>query len=166
MTGRSNFKKGQIAYQFVAVPKMVLTSPGWLEMPHSARALALDLAGQYTGKNNGRLTAAFEAMQRVGWTSKGTLHRAKKALQDAPFVLLTRKGHAPRTAEWYGFTWWPLNFDPSMDVDPRQFPYLNFLAAAPRIDPNEGRDRALGKRFARSKNRTDTAAEVKPGGPR
>jgi hypothetical protein len=161
---KNSYKKGQISYPFVPIPKAVLTGPEWQKLPHSARALALDLAAQYTGRNNGRLTAAFEAMRRVGWTSKGTLQRAKVALQDATFVMLTRKGHAPRTAEWFGFTWWRLDYESSMDVDPRLFPYLNFMMGAPRLDPNVGRASASGPRFVMSKNRTDASRNCPPGG--
>ena len=63
--------------------------------------------------------------------------RAKLALFEMPFAIMTRKGHAPRTAEWMGFTWWKLDWDKTMDLDPREFPHLNFMRMA--RDPNVGR---------------------------
>ena len=154
---RSSYHKGALKFDFVALPKAVLKSAEWCDLPPGARILAIDLAAQYTGKNNGRLTPAFEAMQQQRWVSKGTLIRAKKALLEASFIVLTRKGHAPRTAEWVGFTWWPLNFEPSMDVDPKYFPYLNFQTVqSARIDPNRGRENATGRHLLRSRNETDT----------
>jgi hypothetical protein len=135
---KSDHRKGTLSFPFVAIPKDVLRSAEWLNLPHSARALAIDLMIQYTGKNNGRLCPGFPVMQKYGWTSKETLARAKKALLECSFVIQTRLGHAPRTAEWIGFTWWKLDYDKSMNVDPRYFPYLNFVSVE-RLDPNEGR---------------------------
>ena len=137
MSKRSH-TKGAIPYEFVAVPKEVIRSPEWQALPHSARALVMDLMAQYTGRNNGRLCPAFTVMERCGWASKTTLLAAKRALLEAPFAILTRKGHPPRTAEWIAFTWWQLNYEASMDIDPKRFPYLNFVKLT-RIDPNEGR---------------------------
>jgi len=154
---RNDYRKGALPFDFVPLPKAVLTSADWCALPPGARILAIDLAAQYTGKNNGRLTPAFEAMKRSSWTSKGTLIRAKSALLEAPFVVMTRKGHAPRTAEWVGFTWWKLDFEKSMDIDPKRFPYLNFQTVqAARIDPNRGRGNATGRHVLRSQNETDT----------
>lgn len=135
---RNDFRKGALPYLFVSIPKDVLLSPEFAALPTSSKALMLDLAAQYTGKNNGRLCPAFKAMQRSGWTAPNTLQRAKLALIECSFVVLTRKGHPPRTTEWIGFTWWKLDYDRSMDVDPRQFPYLNFVKRV-AADPNSGR---------------------------
>jgi hypothetical protein len=135
---KRDHQKGSIPYQFAAMPMDVIRSPEWQALPHSARSLAIDLMAQYTGKNNGRLCPAFTVMERCGWTSKTTLIAAKRALLEAQFVVLTRKGHPPRTAEWIAFTWWQLNYEPSMDIDPKRFPYLSFVKLS-RIDPNEGR---------------------------
>ena len=95
---KSEHRKGDLSFEFVAIPKLILTSDEWRFLPPSAIKLAIDLAAQHTGKNNGRLTPAFEAMKRCGWSSKGTLARAKAALLDTSFTVRTRKGHAPRTA--------------------------------------------------------------------
>lgn len=155
---KSDFRPGTIKYEFIAIPKVILRSLQWQQLPHSSRALALDLAAQYTGKNNGRLTTSIEAMARCGWTSKGTLIRAKKHLQECDFIVRTRKGHAPRTAEWFGFTWWKIDFERSMDIDPKYFPYLNFMnLESARIDPNIGREASPKKRSVRFHNETDTS---------
>lgn len=138
---RSDFRRGAIPYLFLPLPKDVLLSTEYQALPFSSKALILDLMGQYTGKNNGRLCPAFEVMQRSGWASKTTLIRAKVALLECSFVMLTRKGHAPRTAEWIGFTWWKLNYLEGMDINPRDFHYLNFVNVVMK-DPNTGRDQA------------------------
>lgn len=135
---RSDYKKGGLPFEFVSLPKDVLLSNEWQALPARARILALDLMGQYTGKNNGRLCLAYEPLQRCGWKSERTLIDAKRDLLECSFVVHTRKGHRPRTADWVGFTWWKLDWEKSMDIEPRGFPYLNFKKVTP-IDPNVGR---------------------------
>ena len=140
--GRSDYKKGGLPYNFLAIPKDVIDSDEWRNLPHAARVLLIDIASQYTGKNNGRLTPSFEAMRKLGWSSKTTLISAKRKLLEASFVVQTRKGHAPRTAEWVALTWWKLNWVESMDIGAVGFPYLNFMSLETRrIDPNKGRGR-------------------------
>lgn len=134
---KRNYRSGKIPFEFVPIPRIVLRSEQYAELPHSAKALLLDLAAQYTGKNNGRLCVAFEALRASGWNSKHALLRAKRALLACSFAIQTRRGHAPKTAEWIGFTWWQLHYEPSMDVDPKHWPYCNFrTVAACAIDPN------------------------------
>ena len=134
-----DYKKGAIPYAFKVVPDAVLDMQEYINLPFSAKALMLDLARQYSGKNNGRLCPGFQAMQRRGWTSTHTLIRAKQALLNAPFAVLTRKGHPPRTQEWVGFTWWKLDYDKSMEIDPRHFPYLNFALIPVVLKQHHGR---------------------------
>jgi hypothetical protein len=159
--GRRDHAKGSLPFPFVAIPREVLAMTEFQMLPSSAKALMLDLMAQYTGKNNGRLCPAFEVMQRSGWTSKTTLIRAKEALSGATFVVRTRKGHAPRTTDWFGFTWWRLDYDKSMDIDPRTFPHLNFMRVG--RDPNTGRELAK-KREVWSRNGTDVIPKVIPRG--
>src|SRR5690606_4142554 len=73
------------------------------------------------------------------------LARAKGELLDTPFVVLTRRGRAPRTAEWVGVTWWHLDHDQSMEIARTQWPYLNFVDLRDAlIDPNAGREKLNG----------------------
>lgn len=143
---RRDHRKGAISYQFIALPKLILTSGEWQRLTFRGRSLALDLMGQYTGKNNGRLCPGLEAMRRSGWTSKDQIIKAKRELLDCSFAVQTRMGRAPRTAEWLGFTWWRLDWDESMDIKPTSWPYMNFVTiGASQIDPNEGRSKLNGK---------------------
>ena len=124
---RADHRKGGLPYQFIAIPKAILASQEWQQLPAHARVLAIDLMAQYTGKNNGRLCPAWEVMRRCGWKSTHTLIAAKRALLECSFATLTRQGHPPRTPDWIAFTWWKLDFERSMDVEARKFEYLNFL---------------------------------------
>ena len=123
----TKYKKGQLPYEFVALPKAIVTSSEWRAMSPSAMRLALDLMAQYTGKNNGRLNPSFTAMEKLGWRSETTLIKAKRALLECSFVVHTRQGHAPHTSDWVAFTWWRLDWEKSMDIEPRGFPFLNFV---------------------------------------
>lgn len=161
--GKRDHERGSLPFQFQPIPKDVLAMTVFHDLPSNAKALMLDLIAQYTGKNNGRLCPSYEAMRRCGWRSKGTVHRAKEALLAAPFVVLTRKGHPPRTTDWIGFTWWKLDFERSMDIDPRAFPYLNFTRLK-LVDPNEGRD-ATQKRVSSPRNETVNTGKVIPSPP-
>lgn len=160
---KRDYERGGIPYAFVAIPKEVLSMPEYQSLPASSKALLLDLANQYTGKNNGRLTPSMQAMDRCGWASKGTLQRAKAALLEAPFVVLTRKGHPPRTTEWIAFTWWKCDYEKTMDIDPKSFPYLNFLPMR-MGDPNTGRDQAK-KQSMSPRNETVRTGKVVPRPP-
>lgn len=139
--GKRDYRKGALPFEFQPIPKDVLRMKEFQDLPASSKALMLDLMGQYDGRNNGKLCPAFEVMRRTGWVSKGTVQRAKDALVDTPFAVLTRMGHPPRTVDWIGFTWWKLDYERSMEIDPAKFPYLNFIRMT-MADPNTGRAQA------------------------
>lgn len=153
---KDNYRKGAITYNFIALPNRVVASREWQVLPHRARSLAIDLMYQYTGKNNGRLCPGFEVMRRFGWRSKDQVIKAKRELLTTQFCIQTRIGHAPRTAEWLGFTWWKLHWHESMDMSATAWPYMNFIdIEQARIDPNEGRKAVNGRHFPSSATRTD-----------
>lgn len=101
---------------FVALPWTVLDSPAYLELPHPARSLLLDIARQFVGDNNGRLLASFRYLKTRGWTSVDTISRAKKQLIDAGLLYETVTGHRPNKASWYAITWY--NLDALRGYDP------------------------------------------------
>lgn len=135
-----DYKKGAIPYLFVGIPFAVLRHPEYVTLSAAAKALLLDLCEQYSGGNNGRLTPSWKVMKRRGWPGQHKLIRAKRELLGASFCILTRKGKPPQTAEWVGFTWWKIDYQRTMEVDPRHWPYLNFQTITEAcIDPNQGR---------------------------
>lgn len=67
--------------RFVALPEVVLDSPGYRQARYPARALLTDIAMQYTGHNNGKLTACAKYLTPKGWTSNNTVLRAVHELQ-------------------------------------------------------------------------------------
>ncbi len=152
---KRDHRKGALQFRFVAIPVPVLESAAYRELPDSARSLLIDLLMQFSGKNNGRLCTSYVAMQRYGWTSKSKLERAKAALLQAPFILITRRGRPPNTAEWVGVTWFQLDYERSMDLMPRDWPLNNFQTIeSGAIDPNPGRE----KQFYHPRIRGDRTA--------
>lgn len=93
---------------FVALPHVVLESRAYRGVNTFARALLIDIAMQLKGSNNGRLLCSTAHMKPLGWTSQGTLHKAKADLLEAGLLYETVKGQRPHKASWYAVTWIPL----------------------------------------------------------
>lgn len=156
---KRDYRKGQTEYSFVAIPLDVLRSDEYVSLGDAAKGLMMDLCEQYSGGNNGRLTPSWTVMRRRGW-HQHKLIRAKRELLQTSFCIMTRKGKAPQTAEWIGFTWWRLNYHRTMEVDPARWPYLNFMAVSnARIDPNQGREKLI--RGVPKQHRSDFSGSAK-----
>lgn len=115
-------KRNAIAGGFVAFPHAVLNHPNFLFLSAIASKLLLAIAAQYKGGNNGDLQAGWKYLQKRGWNSQDTLHRAKQELLDKGFIAETRKGAFPNKCSLYGITWQPLNYDPKFDITRAGFP--------------------------------------------
>ena len=86
-TGKGNTKP------FLRLPKDVWSHPKFVLLPAPSVKLLLDIAGQYNGKNNGDLHAAWSLMMKDrGWKSKDTLHRALGELMKSGLLIRTRQG--------------------------------------------------------------------------
>jgi hypothetical protein len=95
--------------RFTPVPHRVTKSHAYRQLSHPAARLLWDIAGQYTGDDNGRLLASWRHMkEHCGWSSKDTLHRALASLMQSGFVFQTVMGHRPNKASWFAVTWFPL----------------------------------------------------------
>jgi hypothetical protein len=96
--------------RFTPVPHRVTKSHAYRQLSHPAARLLWDIAGQYTGDDNGRLLASWRHMkEHCGWSSKDTLHRALASLMQSGFVYQTVMGHRPNKASWFAVTWFPLS---------------------------------------------------------
>lgn len=100
---------------FLALPHVVLESAAYRGVNTFARALLIDIAMQLKGSNNGRLLCSTAHMKPLGWTSQGTLQKAKADLLSARLLYETVKGQRPHKASWYAVTWIPLERLPSYD---------------------------------------------------
>ena len=84
--------KNKTTQNFAGIPRVVIEHPDFQSLSANAKALLIDLAYQYRGKNNGDLTTAETVLKKRGWKSRGTIHRAKKQLLAAELIIETRPG--------------------------------------------------------------------------
>lgn len=96
--GRSN------TGSFLALPHALLNHPKYLSLSLIARALLVDIASQYKGKNNGDLCASPGIMIPRGW-AKSTLERKTYELTNAGFLQKTRQGGRCNKCNLYAITW-------------------------------------------------------------
>ena len=114
--------------QFVALPQVVLESPGYRLAGYPARALLVDIAMQYSGHNNGKLTACAKYLNPMGWKSNNTLLRAVQELLACGLMIETRKGGFPNTAAWFALSWLDLDQGQGLDIDPKHYRRGGYMA--------------------------------------
>ncbi len=113
--------------RFLAIPHVVLSSPGWRAAGHVARSLLLDIAAQHSGTNNGRLVATGAYLEPLGWRSHDTVSRALRELQDCGLILETRKG-GKNLPTWFALTWCALGKVTGLDIDAGQYRRGGYMA--------------------------------------
>lgn len=100
--------KGRSNGTFFAIPHAVIHSENWKMMPPRAVKLVCDLGGQYNGRNNGGLSAAWSVMQPLGWRSPMTVDRAEKDALRYGMIEITRQG-GRHSCNLYALTWLPIH---------------------------------------------------------
>lgn len=95
-------------HTYLGIPHYILRSPEFGRLGPWPLKLLIELAGNYNGKNNGDLSAAFSVLSGRGWNSPGTLNAAILALLEAGWIIRTRTGGRNRCA-LYAVTWWPVD---------------------------------------------------------
>ena len=119
--GRKAAKDKRDGSTFALLPLVVLESAGYRAAGHTARSLLVDMAMQYTGRNNGKLTACAKYLVPLGWRSNDVIVRARRDLIDCCLILETRKGARPNRAGWYALTWLDLDVTDGLDIDPKLY---------------------------------------------
>lgn len=95
-------------HSFLRLPHYILQSPEWAALSGNGIKLAMDVATQYRGQNNGDLCIAWAIMKPRGWRSQDTLNRAKRELLGASWIVCTRQG-GKHVASLYALTWEPID---------------------------------------------------------
>lgn len=102
--GRSGRKES-----FALIPGQVIHSVNWSRASKPCRALVTDIAVQYSGFNNGDLTASISVLRPLGWTSSDTLRALLREAEHYGLLVLTRQGGLLIGASLYALGWKPIN---------------------------------------------------------
>ena len=94
--------------KFLGIPHHVLESPAYNALDGWSVKLLVDIGKQYTGYNNGDLSAPFSTLKKQGWRSPSTLNKSLKRLQEVGLIQLTRQG-GKNHCSLYAITWHPIN---------------------------------------------------------
>lgn len=93
---------------YFGIPHAVMRSDNWRAMPARGVKLVCDLGGQFRGKNNGDLTAAWKVMRALGWRSPTTLAAAVRDALRFGMIEKTRQGGL-HVCSLYALTWRPID---------------------------------------------------------
>jgi hypothetical protein len=139
MTGNKSTRKSKNPFgeRFAGLPHDVIDSAAYLALSKVERALLVEMVRQYNGKNNGQLRCNVRKLVVRGFSSAGTLHRAKKMLIAAGFIYETCAGGRPAKASWYALTWRPLDRHGRFDAGVIQDFPLNGIRGYRRVIPEE-----------------------------
>ncbi|CAM5286269.1 hypothetical protein [Eoetvoesiella caeni] len=136
---KGDYRKGDLAALggFLALPFIVLDSTAYLSLDSAAQKLVLDVYRQYTGKNNGRMSPAFELMKARGWKNETTLSNAKKKVRASRLITVTKVGTRKKgNCELWAVNWLKLDWSPNMEIKPAGHDYMGFLELKDaKIDP-------------------------------
>lgn len=96
---------------FVQIPHFVLESEQWGRMDPLALKLLLELARQFRGNNNGNFSATASVLKdrSSSWSSKDTLPKKLRYLEDHGWIVKTRQGGRHLGCNLYAITWWPVD---------------------------------------------------------
>lgn len=89
---------------YLALPHAVLKSSAYRRLSAHAVKLLCDIGAQFSGYNNGNLSATWRIMQPLGWKSRDTLAKSLRELCTAGFIELTRQGGLNKCC-LYALTW-------------------------------------------------------------
>lgn len=145
---------------FVALPTVVLDSPGYRALSHTARSLLVDIARQYTGHNNGKLVACAKYLAPMGWKSNNTVQNALQQLLACGLVVETRKGGFPNTAAWYALAWCDLDQGEALDINPAQYRRGGYLQPPEVPAPTSRTAKATQARRVAAQQRRQKADEA------
>ena len=128
---REKIKGRKESGRFVGIPFCVLESNDYIGLSYKSKALLIDLALQYNGKNNGDLTAAFAILKKRGWVREATIFTAVQELMVANLIIRTREGkfqNPHSRCALYALTWKPIDecYGKNLDVAPTTTPLRKF----------------------------------------
>lgn len=89
---------------FVMLRHDMVRSREWQALSGNAVKLAIYLAQQYNGSNNGDFSMSKADLIKDGWNSQTTALKARGELLETGFIMITRHGYK-RVCSLYAVTW-------------------------------------------------------------
>lgn len=89
---RTGRKRSATMSDFAALPRCYFGTPEYRELSVGARALLIEFALKFTGRNNGNLEMTAEQARQLGIGSGQTFHKYKVELINAGWIVVTRQG--------------------------------------------------------------------------
>lgn len=135
---RKRFKhtgKGK-SHDYLQLFTFMLESAEFSALSGSAIKLLLDVGARYKGSNNGDLSIVWKDLRRRGWSSQGTVHRAKTELLASGFLICTRHGGKNRCS-LYGITWKPIDACTRAQIEVAPERVASHLWRQPPRDPEK-----------------------------
>ena len=108
MSSKINNKGRSPTGRFVGLPHVVIKNKDYIGLSYKSKALLIDLALQYNGRNNGDLTVALSVLKDRGWKRQATIGAAVKELLASNLVIRTREGQFQNPfsrCSLYAITW-------------------------------------------------------------
>jgi hypothetical protein len=84
--------KGKSKERYVMLRYWLLNSPAWRSLTGNARALYIEIAQRYNGRDNGRLSYSVREAAEALHISKSTAGRLLKILQERGLIICTKRG--------------------------------------------------------------------------
>jgi len=103
------------------IPVTLLRHLNFQRLSPNACKLIFDLGRQYSGFNNGYLSAALSILQPVGWRSESTIREAMAECLHYRLIEKTRQGGRNR-CNLFALTWWRIHEKEGRLLDVRATP--------------------------------------------
>lgn len=94
--------------QAFIIPLTLLRHPNFKRLSANACKLVFDLARQYSGFNNGYLSAALSILKPLGWRSEATIRESVAECMHYHLIKKTRQGGRNR-CNLFALTWWRIH---------------------------------------------------------
>lgn len=101
--------KGRAAATYLGIPHYVVRSEEFGQLDGWETKYLVEVAAAYNGRNNGDLSYPWSLAEQRGWRSSSTHNKARDALVEAGWLVITRHGRRGRICNLYAVTWWPID---------------------------------------------------------
>jgi len=136
---------------FVQIFHHVIDSAQFAALSGSAVKMLVDMARQFTGKNNGMFSLSnpdFHVRNR--WRSNSKRERALRELLEAGFLIRTKLGGRGIGCDRFAITWWPVDEGNHHHVPEKVASRLWMTPSAPPIQVQEAREPAPSPSISRA----------------